>query len=82
MTCNNIFDLLVGVTHGKYIVAEYIRDRSILSQRPIGQLRKIVMGMPRWKGECGVRISCFFHVHFMSPRPALYIMSSHSSFEG
>ena len=29
-----ITDLLVGVAHGKYIVAEYIRDRPVLSQRP------------------------------------------------
>ena len=36
MTCNNISettDLLVGVTHGKYIVAKHIRDRPVLSQR-------------------------------------------------
>ena len=36
MTCNNISEItytLVSETHGKYIVAKYIRDRPVLSQR-------------------------------------------------
>ena len=34
---SEITDLLVSVTHGKYVMAEYIRDPLVLSQRPSGQ---------------------------------------------